>query len=137
MSEEDIVALMRRPWMMTSSDGGLTAPGQGRPHPRNNGAFTRKLTHYVRDRGVISLEDAVRSMTSLSASTFGIEGRGLLEPGAAADLVVFDPAALRERATYADPHQMSEGMWLVLVNGVAVIQDGNFTGKRPGRVLRR
>lgn len=137
MSEEDIVALMRKPWMMTSSDGGLTLAGQGRPHPRNNGAFTRKLTHYVRDRGVVSLEDAIRSMTSLSASTFGLTGRGLIEPGAAADVVVFDPAALRERASYADPHQMSEGMWLVLVNGEAVIQDGAFTGKRPGRVLRK
>ncbi|MEX2271103.1 MAG: D-aminoacylase [Vicinamibacterales bacterium] len=137
MSDEDIVSLMRRPWMMTSSDGGMSLPGQGRPHPRNNGAFTRKLTRYVRDRGVISLEEAIRSMTSLPASTFGLEGRGLLQPGATADLVVFDPAALRERATYEDPHQMSEGMWLVLVNGQPVIQDGAFTGKRPGKVLRR
>lgn len=137
MSEEDIVALMRRPWMMTSSDGGLALPGEGRPHPRNNGAFTRKLTHYVLQRGVVSLEDAIRSMTSLPAATFGLDGRGAIEPGAFADLVVFDPAALRERATYADPHQISEGMWLVLVNGRAVIQDGAFTGTRPGRVLRR
>jgi len=137
MSEEDIVALMRKPWMMTSSDGGLTLPGQGRPHPRNNGAFTRKLTRYVRDRAVVSIEDAIRSMTSLPASTFALQGRGTIEPGGAADIVVFDLAALRERATYADPHQMSEGMWLVLVNGQAVIQDGAFTGKKPGKVLRR
>lgn len=137
MSEEDIVALMRKPWMMTSSDGGLTLAGQGRPHPRNNGAFTRKLTRYVRERGVISLEDAIRSMTSLSASTFGLTGRGMIQPGAFADIVIFDAAALRERATYDDPHRMSEGMWLVLVNGEAVIQDGAFTGKRPGKVLRK
>lgn len=137
MSEDDIVALMRKPWMMTSSDGGLSTPGQGRPHPRNNGAFTRKLTHYVRDKAVISLEDAIRSMTTLPASTFGLSDRGTLDAGAAADIVIFDPSALRERATYADPHQMSEGMWLVLVNGQAVIQDGAFTGKRPGKVLRR
>jgi len=137
MSEDDIVALMRRPWMMTSSDGGLSLPGEGRPHPRNNGAFTRKLTRYVRERQVISLENAIRSMTSLTASTFGLAGRGTIEPGAFADIVVFDPAALRERATYADPHQMSEGMWLVLVNGQAAIQNGSFTGARAGRVIAR
>ena len=137
MSEDDIAALMRKSWMMTSSDGGLAMPGEGRPHPRNNGAFTRKLTRYVLDRGVVSLEEAIRSMTTLTASTFGITGRGAVAPGAFADIVVFDPSALRERATYADPHQMSEGMWLVLVNGEAVIQDGSFTGKRPGKVLKR
>jgi N-acyl-D-amino-acid deacylase len=137
MSEEDIVALMRKPWTMTSSDGGLTLPGAGRPHPRNNGAFTRKLTRYVLDRGVLSLEDAIRSMTALPAATLNLPGRGTIAPGAFADIVVFDPAALRERATYADPHQMSEGMWLVLVNGQPVIEAGSFTGKRPGRVLRR
>ncbi len=137
MSEEDITALMRKPWMLTSSDGGLSLPTEGRPHPRNNGAFTRKLTRYVLERGVVSLEDAIRSMTSLPAATFGLDGRGEIRAGAFADIVVFDPAALRERATYTDPHQMSEGMWLVLVNGEAVIENGAFTGKRPGKVLRR
>ncbi|MDQ3070109.1 MAG: amidohydrolase family protein [Acidobacteriota bacterium] len=136
MSEDDIVTLMRRPWMMTSSDGALSLAGEGRPHPRNNGAFTRKLTRYVRDRGVVTLEDAVRSMTSLPAATFGLTGRGVIEAGAFADLVVFDLSALRERATYDDPHQMSEGMWLVLVNGQPVIERGAFTGRRPGRILR-
>ena len=137
MSEDDITALMRKPWMMTASDGGLALPGEGRPHPRNNGAFTRKLTRYVLDRRVVTLEEAVRSMTTLPARTFGLADRGEIRPGAFADIVVFDPAALRERATYADPHQMSEGMWLVLVNGEPVIQEGAFTGKRPGKVLRR
>ncbi len=136
MSDTDIDALMRKPWMMTSSDGGLALPGEGRPHPRNNGAFTRKLAHYARDRGVVSLEEAVRSMTGLPAATFGFDGRGAIAPGAAADVVVFDLAALRERATYADPHQMSEGMWLVLVNGEPAIENGAFTGKRAGVVLR-
>jgi len=137
MSDEDLLALMRRPWMMTSSDGGLTLPGEGRPHPRNNGAFTRKLAHYALERGAVSLEEAVRSMTTLPAATFNLPGRGAIAPGAFADIVVFDPAALRERATYADPHQMSEGMWLVLVNGQAVIENGSFTGTRAGRILRR
>jgi N-acyl-D-aspartate/D-glutamate deacylase len=128
---------MRKPWMMTSSDGGLALPGEGRPHPRNNAAFTRKLTHYVRERGALSLEEAIRSMTSLPAAVFGLEGRGLIHPGAAADLVIFDLAALRERATFEDPHQMSEGMWMVLVNGAPAIREGAFTGTRVGQVLRR
>ena len=137
MSEDDVAALMRKPWTMTSSDGGLALPGEGRPHPRNNGAFTRKLTRYVLDRQTVSMEEAIRSMTTLTASTFGIDGRGTIQPGAFADIAVFDPAALRERATYADPHQMSEGMWMVLVNGRPVIENGGFTGQRPGIVLRR
>lgn len=137
MADVDIEALMRKPWMMTSSDGGMAVAGEGRPHPRNNGAFTRKLAHYVRDRGVVTIEEAVRSMTALPAATFGFDGRGTIAPGAAADLVVFDLAALRERATYADPHQMSEGMWLVLVNGEPAVENGEFTGTRAGRLLRR
>lgn len=137
MSEEDIAALMRQPWMMTSSDGGLSVPGEGRPHPRNYAAFTRKLTQYVRERGVISLEHAIRSMTSLTAGTFGLAGRGTIDPGAYADVVVFDPAALRERATFNEPHQMSEGMWLVLVNGQIAIENGGFTGKRAGQILKK
>ena len=137
MSEDDIAALMRKPWMMASSDGAMALPGEGRPHPRNNGAFTRKLTHYTRDRGVVSIEDAIRSMTGLPAATFGFEDRGRLAPGAAADIAVFDLAALRERATYDDPHQMSDGMWLVLVNGTPVIENGQFTGTRPGAVLKK
>ena len=137
MSDGDIDALMRMPWMMTSSDGALALPGEGRPHPRNNGAFTRKLAHYARDRRVVSIEEAVRSMTGLPAATFGLDGRGTIREGAAADLAVFDLDALRERATFDDPHRMSEGMWLVLVNGEAVIESGRFTGKRPGTVLKK
>ena len=137
MHDADIDALMREPWMMTSSDGGMALAGEGRPHPRGNGAFTRKLAHYARDRGVVTIEDAVRSMTALPAATFGFDGRGTIAPGAAADIVVFDLAALRERATYDDPHQLSEGMWLVLVNGVPAIENGEFTGTRSGMVLRR
>ena len=137
MSEDDIAALMRKPWTMASSDGGLALPGEGKPHPRNNGAFTRKLTHYVRERGVVSLEEAIRSMTSLPAATFALDGRGIIASGAAADIAIFDLAALREGPTYDDPHRLSEGMWMVLVNGTAVIEDGAFTGRRPGLMLRR
>jgi N-acyl-D-amino-acid deacylase len=137
MADADIDALMRKPWMMTASDGGLALAGEGRPHPRNNGAFTRKLAHYARDRGVVTIEEAVRSMTALPAATFGFDARGAIAAGAAADVVVFDLAALRERATYDDPHQLSEGMWLVLVNGVPAIENGAFTGARAGVLLKR
>jgi N-acyl-D-amino-acid deacylase len=137
MAEDDIRHIMRQPYTMTSSDGGLVLPTSGRPHPRNYGAFSRKLALYVRERGVIDLEFAVRSMTSLPASVFGMPDRGVVREGAIADLVIFDPAAVQDRATYVEPHQLSEGMEHVLVNGVAVIDRGQFTDALPGRVLRR
>jgi N-acyl-D-amino-acid deacylase len=137
MSEEDIERIMRQTWTMTSSDGALTLPGAGRPHPRGNGAFARKLARYVRDRRTISLESAIRSMTSLPATVFGMKDRGILREGASADVVVFDPAAIQDRATYTDPHQLATGMDFVLVNGRLVVDGGRFTGALPGRVLRR
>lgn len=137
MSEEDIAEIMRKPYTMTSSDGALTAMGEGMPHPRNNGAFARKLARYVRERQVIGLEAAIRSMTSLPAAVFGMKDRGVIREGAAADIAVFDPARVRDRATYTDPHQMAEGMDYVLVNGVPVISEGRFTDARPGKVLRK
>jgi N-acyl-D-amino-acid deacylase len=137
MSEEDIERIMRQSWTMTSSDGALTLPGAGRPHPRGNGAFARKLARYVRDRRSISLEFAIRSMTSLTATVFGMNDRGVLREDASADVVVFDPAAIRDRATYTDPHQLATGMEFVLVNGQFVVDQGRFTGALPGRVLRR
>jgi N-acyl-D-aspartate/D-glutamate deacylase len=137
MSEDDIEHIMRQPWTMTSSDGSLVFPTEGRPHPRNYAAFTRKLTRYVRERGTIGLEAAVRSMTSLPALVYGLADRGVIRAGAWADLAIFDLDALGERATYDDPHQLSEGMAYVLVNGVVVIRDGQFTDALPGKVLRR
>lgn len=137
MSEDDIEQIMRQPYTMTSSDGGLVLMTSGKPHPRNYGAFSRKLSRYVFERGAIGLESAIRSMTSLPASVFGLEGRGVLRKGAVADILIFDPAAVRERATYVDPHQLSEGMHFVLVNGVAVIAEGRFTAALPGVVLRK
>jgi N-acyl-D-amino-acid deacylase len=136
MSEDDIRIIMKQPWTMTSSDGGLSLPGEGMPHPRNNGAFARKLAVYVRERGVISLERAIRSMTGLSAEVFGLKDRGVIREGAFADVVVFDPAKIIDKATYADPHQLAEGMDWVIVNGVVACRDGQFTGSRSGRVLR-
>ena len=137
MSEEDIRHIMTRPYTMTSSDGGLVAMGAGQPHPRNYGAFARRLAVYVRDREVTTLESAIRAMTSLPASVFGLRDRGVVREGAAADLAIFDPANVKDRATYTNPHQLAEGMDWVLVNGEPVIADGQFTTAVPGRVLRR
>jgi N-acyl-D-amino-acid deacylase len=137
MSEADIRQIMTQPYTMVSSDGGLVAMGSGQPHPRNYGAFARRLGVYVRERGVTSLEAAVRSMTSLPASVFGFKDRGVIREGAVADLAIFDPALVRDRATYTEPHQLAEGMAWVLVNGVPVVADGRFTSALPGKVLAR
>jgi N-acyl-D-amino-acid deacylase len=137
MSEEDIERIMRQPWTMTSSDGGLVLMGAGRPHPRNNGAFARKLARYVRDRRTVTLEFAVRSMTSLPANVFAIKDRGVIREGAWADIAVFDPSAVQDRATYTDPHRLAAGMACVLVNGQVVVENGKFTAGLPGVVLRR
>ena len=137
MSEDDIRAIMRAPFTMASSDGALERVGAGHPHPRDYGAFARRLAVYVRDRGVVSLEFAIRSMTSLPATVFGIADRGTIRPGAFADIVVFDPAAIRDTATYEQPQQLATGVADVLVNGVVVRLDGKFTAATPGRVLRK
>jgi N-acyl-D-amino-acid deacylase len=137
MSEEDIAAIMRAPFTMASSDGGLVAVGVSHPHPRDYGAFARRLAVYVRERKIVSLEFAIRSMTSLPATVFGIKDRGVIRPGAYADIAIFDPAAVRDMATYADPQKLAEGVSDVLVNGVPVLLDGKFTDASPGRVLRK
>lgn len=137
MSEDNIRAFMRRPWTMTSSDGDLSLPGPSRPHPRGHGAFARKLAVYVRERGVVSLEEAVRTGTSLSARVFGMADRGELRVGALADVVVFDPSAVKDVATYEDPHQHAVGMRYVLVNGTLAVDNGAPTGALAGVVLRR
>jgi N-acyl-D-amino-acid deacylase len=137
MSEQDIANIMAKPYTMTSSDGGLVLPTEGKPHPRNNGAFARKLAVYVHDRGVVGLEFAIRSMTSLPASVFGFKDRGTIRPGAIADIAIFDPSRIRDRATYADPHPLAVGMDYVLVNGTLVLDRAQFTDALPGRVLQR
>jgi N-acyl-D-amino-acid deacylase len=137
MSEEDIETIMRQPYTMTSSDGHLVEPGAGFPHPRNNGSHARKLARYVRERRTISLEFAVRAATSLPALVFGMEDRGVIREGAWGDLVIFDPATVQERATYADPHPFATGVAYVFVNGVLAMEDGRLTAARAGRVLRR
>ncbi|MGE5815323.1 MAG: N-acyl-D-amino-acid deacylase family protein [Acidobacteriota bacterium] len=136
MSEKDIEAIMREPYTMASSDGGLLEMGSGVPHPRNNGSFARRLARYVRERKVVSLEFAIRSMTSLPALVFRMKDRGVIHEGAAADLVIFDPAKIQDQATYRNPHQLATGVSYVLVNGELAMDNGKLTGKKAGIVLR-
>lgn len=140
MSEDNLRRQLAVPWVGVCSDAASIAP-VGRSldsptHPRAYGSFARILGHYTRELGVLSLPDAVRKMTSLPASTFGLGDRGVLEPGYAADLVVLDPDLVADRATFADPHQLSVGVRDVVVNGVVALRDGTPTGARPGRRLR-
>ena len=135
MAERDIELIMRQTFTMTCTDGDLVPFGQGKPHPRGNGAFARKLHVYVNERGVIDLPFAIRSMTSLPASVYGLKDRGMLRVGAWADILVFDPAKVRDAATYLEPHQLSEGMEYVLVNGVIEKDGETWTQKLGGRVV--
>ena len=137
MHEDDVRTLMVQPWNMTSSDGGLVPWMQGVPHPRSYGAFARKIRLYVLEEGVVDLAAAVRSMTSLPAQVFRIPDRGVLRPGAYADVVVFDLARVNDPGTFTEPHKLAEGMVEVFVNGEAAVSGGEFTGVLPGRVVRR
>jgi N-acyl-D-amino-acid deacylase len=132
MDEPDIESIMAWPHTVIGSDGELAGP-----HPRGFGAFTRFLGHYIRDRNVVSLEEGIRKMTSLSAQQIGIEGRGLIRAGHYADLVLFDPGLVADRATPENPHVPSIGIAKVWVNGQVVFDDGQVTGNRPGMPIRR
>ena len=134
MSEDDVRTVMTHPCTMIGSDG-LAA--SGKQHPRLWGTFPRVLGRYARDEGVLSMAEAVRRMTSLPAETFGLVDRGRVEPGAFADLVVFDPATVLDMATYDDPDRPPTGIAAVAVNGTVIARDGEHTGARPGRPLRR
>ncbi len=137
MHDDDLRAFMVPAWNMTSSDGGYVRFGSGVPHPRNYGSFPRKIRKYVFEEELMSLEDAVRSMTSLTAGVFGLPDRGLLRPGMMADIVVFDPQTITDRATYHEPHQYPEGMVWVIVNGHIAIENGDFTDDLHGQVITR
>lgn len=137
MNDEDIARFMTRSWNMTSSDGGLVKMGEGVPHPRNYGTFPRRIRKYVFEEELQDIEDAIRSMTSLTSTVFGINDRGVLRPGMKADIAVFDPARITDRAIFTDPHQLSEGMVYVIVNGIPAIDNGEFTGELSGNVLKK
>ena len=140
MSEPDVALAVAQPWVSFNNDSQGTAPtgilGQEHPHPRAYGTFPRIFRKYVREDKLLSLEEAVRKMTALPASKMRLADRGVLKAGMWADVVVFDPAALRDVATFAQPNQLSVGMDYVLVNGVPVIAAGQATDALPGRVLR-
>jgi dihydroorotase/N-acyl-D-amino-acid deacylase len=137
LDEEDVARIMRHPMVAHASDGRLSRPGEGHPHPRAYGTFPRVLGHYVRELQVLSLESAIRKMTSLPAWRVGLTDRGRIVEGMVADLVIFDPATVADRGTFEDPHQYPIGIPYVLVRGVPVVDQGTFTAHRPGVVLRR
>ncbi|MEX0778873.1 MAG: D-aminoacylase [Balneolales bacterium] len=137
MHNDDINLLMQQSWTMTSSDGVLVGIGAGVPHPRSFGPFPRKIRKYVLEDEVINLETAIRSMTSLPASVFRLQDRGVIRPGAIADIAIFDLAEIKDVATYTDPHHLSEGMVHVLVRGKAALSNGEPTGELHGRVLKK
>lgn len=137
MQEQDIRAFMIQPWTMTCSDGQLVLPGDGVPHPRSYGPFPRKIRRYVVEQNALTLERAIHSMTGLTASVLRVRDRGIIRPGAFADIVIFDLAAVRDRATYERPHQVSEGMRHVFINGQSALSDERITATRAGRVLTR
>ncbi|MGE0758177.1 MAG: SMP-30/gluconolactonase/LRE family protein [Pirellulaceae bacterium] len=140
-TEDDMVLALSQPWCSIGSDGSAYAVEgnlrRGHPHPRNFGTFPRVLGVYVRERGILSLEDAIRKMTSLNANRIGLTDRGVLRPGLFADITVFDPGQVVDHSTYTEPFQYSEGITWVLVNGQVVLDQGQHTGALPGRALRK
>ncbi|GLC24950.1 N-acyl-D-amino-acid deacylase family protein [Roseisolibacter agri] len=138
MNEENVKLTLRQPWMIIGTDAAGMDPdsARGGAHPRAYGTYPRILGKYVRDEGVIPLEDAIRKMTGAVAERLLIRDRGLLREGMHADVVVFDPATIREHSTFEQPHRLSTGVEQVFVNGVQVVRDGRHTGAKPGRVVR-
>lgn len=141
MSEENVRRQVALPWMSFCSDAAAQSPAEpfasSHPHPRAYGSFARLLGTYVREDKAVTLEEAVRRMTSFPAETYGLRDRGRLAPGAFADAVVFDPATIADRATFEDPHRYATGVRHVMVNGQLVVKDGEHTGATPGRAVRR
>jgi N-acyl-D-amino-acid deacylase len=135
MSGEDVDRILRHPRVAVAADSGVRTFGEGMPHPRGYGNNARVLAEYVRHRGVLALEEAIRKMTSLPAAHFRLSGRGLVKAGYAADLVIFDPARITDRATYEKPHAYPDGLPYVLVNGVLVVDRGEQTAARPGQTI--
>jgi N-acyl-D-amino-acid deacylase len=135
MHDEDLERILRHPATMVASDGEVPLFGRANPHPRSYGTFARVLGLYVREKQVLTLEEAVRKMTSFPAARLGLTDRGLLRPGMKADLAIFDPARVRDTATFEQPHQYAEGFAFVVVNGQVIVEGNEMTASRPGRVL--
>ncbi|MGI9090783.1 MAG: amidohydrolase family protein, partial [Gemmatimonadaceae bacterium] len=139
MTDENVAMQLRQPWVMIGTDAESWNPADslhGLTHPRAYGSYPRILGRYVRGQKLLTLEDAVRKMTSLPADRLGLRQRGQVRAGFFADVVVLDPATVIDRSTYDRPHQLSVGVRHVLVNGVPVVRDGAVTGATPGRALR-
>lgn len=137
MGDEDIKRIMKYPYNMFASDASIRVPNAGRPHPRGYGTNARVLAKYVREEKVISLEEAIRRMTSLPAQKFQLKDRGLLKPGMAADIVIFDEKTVQDMSTYADPHHYSKGFHFVIVNGVVTVEGEKHLGVRAGSAIGR
>ena len=136
INSDDVDRIMQHPMTSIASDGPITVFGVGSPHPRTYGTFARVLGRYVRDRNILSLEEAIRKMTSLPANILSIDRRGLIKEGYYADISIFDPATIIDKATFEEPHQYAEGINSVIVNGKIVVENGAHNGNRPGKVLR-
>ena len=140
MSEPDVLLALKQPWVSICNDSQGTSTegplGKEHPHPRAYGTFPRILRKYVREDHQLTLPEAIRKFTALPAQRLRLTDRGVLKQGMWADVVIFDPATIHDRATFESPNQLSEGMEYVLVNGVPVIDGGKMTGALPGRVLR-
>lgn len=136
MGEADVKRIMQYPFNMFASDAGIRAFGSGVPHPRGYGTNARVLAKYVREEKVLTLEEAIRRMTSLPAQKFQLKDRGLLKEGMAADIVIFDAATVKDHSTFQQPHQYSTGFQFVIVNGQVVVDDGTHNGTRSGKALK-
>jgi N-acyl-D-amino-acid deacylase len=136
ISEDDVERILRSPYTMIGSDGEIPEFGKGSPHPRGYGTFARVLARYVREKKTLTLEDAVRKMSGYPADRLRLLDRGLLRPGMKADIVIFDPAKIQDKADYTNPHQYAEGVTELIINGESVISSGALTQRRPGRILK-
>ncbi len=140
MSQPDVTLALQQPWVSIDNDSSGASPegilGQEHPHPRAYGTFPRILSKYVREEKALTLEDTIRKFSALAAQRMCLTDRGVLKSGMWADIVIFDPSTVHDRATFENPNQLSEGMDYVLVNGVPVVDQGKMTGKLPGKVLR-
>ena len=137
INEPDLERILVHPWTMIASDGTVVVFGKDAPHPRSYGTFARVLARYVREKKLLTLEEAVRKMAAMPAAQVRFTDRGLLKPGMKADIAIFDADRILDKATYDAPHQYAEGVSYVIVNGTVILREGRMTDARPGRVLRR
>ncbi len=135
MDDADVDRIMKHPKTMIASDGRLSQPGNGHPHPRAYGTFPRVLSYYVREKKLLTLEEAIHKMTQLPAMRMGLKDRGVITKNNYADMVIFDPATIKDKATFDDPHQYPEGILYVIVNGLVTVDNGKFTSNRAGKVF--